>query len=69
VPPGDLAERHEAMAREEDGRREARSQQEAIVVARRVTFAPSTRCIYARSVRVVSGFGSLGPLAHLVVAF
>ena len=31
---------------------------------RRVTFAPHTRRIYARPVRVASGFGSLGPLAH-----
>jgi hypothetical protein len=31
---------------------------------RRVTFAPYTRRIYARPVRVASGFGSLCPLAH-----
>jgi len=31
---------------------------------RRMTFAPYTRRIYARSVRVTSGFGYLRPLAH-----
>jgi len=31
---------------------------------RRLTFAPHTRHIYARSVRVALGFGSLCPLAH-----
>jgi hypothetical protein len=31
---------------------------------RRVTFAPSTRRIYARPVRVASGFRSVCPLAH-----
>jgi hypothetical protein len=31
---------------------------------RRVTFAPYTRRIYARPIRVASGFGSLCPLAH-----
>ena len=35
---------------------------------RRVTFAPYTRCIYARPVRVASGFGSLCPLAHRTFA-
>jgi len=32
---------------------------------RRVTFLPYTRRIYAPSVRMASGFGSFGPLAHL----
>ena len=35
---------------------------------RRVTFAPSNRRIYARQVRVASGFESHGPLAHLTDA-
>ena len=34
----------------------------------RMTFAPSTRRIYARPVRVTSGFRSLCPLAYLTVA-
>ena len=33
---------------------------------RRVTFAPSTRRIYAASVRMTSGFESFRPLAHLL---
>jgi hypothetical protein len=35
---------------------------------RRVTFTPHTRRIYARKVRVASGFESYGPLAHLTDA-
>lgn len=35
---------------------------------RRVTFAPYTRRIYAQPVRVTSGFGSYGLLAHLMHA-
>ena len=35
---------------------------------RRVTFTPSTRRIYARSVRMTSGFRSFCPLAHLACA-
>ena len=35
---------------------------------RRVTFLPPTRRIYAASVRMTSGFGSMRPLAHRDVA-
>src|SRR5207247_2387719 len=35
---------------------------------RRVTLAPSTRRIYARTIRVTSGFRSFGPLAHRACA-
>ena len=35
---------------------------------RRVTFAPSIRCIYARPVRMTLGFRSVGPFAHLTLA-
>ena len=33
-----------------------------------MTFAPYTRRIYARPVRMTSGFGYFGPLAHQTVA-
>jgi len=47
------------LARRQDGRS---------LRVRRVTFLPHTRCIYAGSVRMTLGFGSMRPLAHRVVA-
>ena len=35
---------------------------------RRVTFAPSTRRIYARQIRMTLGFRFIGPFAHLTFA-
>jgi hypothetical protein len=46
----------------------ASRQQRSSPRVRRVTVAPSTRRIYARSVRMTSGFRSSCPLAHLARA-
>jgi hypothetical protein len=46
----------------------ARRQDDRSLRVRRVTFLPYTRRIYAGSVRMTSGFESIGPLAHRVDA-